>query len=100
MVVAFEPQDHQKEAFNGFFAEIQSKYIGLLGDGFISYVSCLRLIDLRMTMIFLKMATTLDIKEKKAESYTTALVKKRLLHPPKQDHYIKMISRKFRLNYN
>ena len=39
---------------------------------------------------FLKMATTLGIKEKTGESYITAFVKKGLLHRPKQDHYIKM----------
>jgi hypothetical protein len=160
--MAFELQDHQKEAFNGFFAEMQSKYIALLGDDFIGSVRRLGLIAFRMAMIFtvlrsfehgtlenpmkcddedfdaamelvkvlmkhsshvfselpedvtlpkpknlkeqfldalpktfnrqdfLKMATTLGIKEKTAESYITAFVKKNLLHRPKQDHYIKM----------
>ena len=41
---------------------------------------------------YLKFASILGIKEKTAESYITAFVKKNLLHRPKQDHYIKLLS--------
>ena len=164
MPMAFELQEHQKAAFNDFFAERQTKYIALLGDYFTGSLRRLGLSAFRMAMIltvlrsfehgkvedpmicndedfdatmemvkvlikhsslvfselpqdkilpkpknlkeqfldalpktfnrqlFLKMATTLGIKEKTAESYITAFVKKGLLHRPKQDHYIKMIS--------
>ena len=50
--VHFQLTAHQKLKFNQFFSEIQSKYLGLMGNDYMATVRRLGLIAFRISMIF------------------------------------------------